>query len=511
MRALTRIVWLIAVVAGVSVTGRGEAAESKGTPRYGPPVNVGVVATNGGFVSQLAVADFNGDGREDVIFTRSVYQGQQTFPVTVLLNSGHGTLVDATTKIFSGPVPQTQNARELVVADFNGDHRPDVFIADHGDDRDPYPGYQNTLILSTADGKLVDATANLPPASDFTHSTTVGDVNGDGTIDIYAGNLYGGNLIPPRILLNDGSGHFIIGSGLLPAAETDITGDHRYTSSLFVDVNGDGKLDLVLGGDDHTPTSEVLLNDGSGHFKPLPGALPAKPFGPNAIALDIASTDLNADGHPDLLVAFTKGDPFYVGRWIQVLINNGDGTFRDETAKRLPQSDNSDPWPVFLELTDLNRDGRADLGIRTAGGGGGSPLLFLADAQGEFHAHPIAATGNWLWSFIDAEADGSNDIIAVDPGNGTLWLLPEVRLPAAPKHVAATHTLRNGVRITWQDTPHANSYEVWRGSARIATTDQTSLLDRRVVPGRTYRYRVRGVSTAGPGAWSASVSGRRTR
>src|SRR2546430_17157461 len=102
MTALRKTVRLTAVSPGVPAPGRGEAAESNGAPRYDPPVNVGVVATNGGFVSQLAVADFNGDGRQDVIFTRSVYQGQQTFPVTVLLNSGHGTFVDATTRIFSG-------------------------------------------------------------------------------------------------------------------------------------------------------------------------------------------------------------------------------------------------------------------------------------------------------------------------------------------------------------------------------------------------------------------------
>ena len=45
-----------------------------------------------------------------------------------------------------------------------------VFIADTGDDHAPFPGYQNTLILSAPGGKLVGATANLPQVYDYTHS-----------------------------------------------------------------------------------------------------------------------------------------------------------------------------------------------------------------------------------------------------------------------------------------------------------------------------------------------------
>ena len=111
-----------------------------------------------------------------------------------------------------------------MIADFNGDHRPDLFIADHGDDHSPFPGYQNTLILSAPGGKLVDATANLPQAYDFTHSVATADVNGDGTTDLYVGNIYGANHVPPEVLLNDGRGHFTVGNGLLPASVTSLYG-----------------------------------------------------------------------------------------------------------------------------------------------------------------------------------------------------------------------------------------------------------------------------------------------
>ena len=391
----------------------------------------------GGFVSQIAAADLNGDGDQDLILTRSVYVGQQTFPVTVLVGDGHGKFVDNTDALFGGNVPQTQNARELVLADFNHDGRSDVFVADHGDDQSPFPGFQNTLILSAPGGTLANATTNLPQASDFTHSGAAGDVNGDGAPDLYVGNVWGGSHVPPRILVNDGSGHFAVGDGLLPATQTDVN-SRTYTSSLFADVNGDGKQDLILGADNSTPDSVVLLNDRTGHFSLLPAALPPKPFGTDALAYDIATEDINGDGRADLLIAFTRaippGQPTSTGSWVQVLIGNGDGTFRDETSARLPQSDNNDPWATFLEQHDLNRDGRLDFGLRVGGGAGGSPLLYLLDpAAGVFQLGPAVNVGNQLWTFVDAEGDGSNDIVAANPSNGAVSLFRENRSsPPAP-------------------------------------------------------------------------------
>jgi hypothetical protein len=79
-----------------------------------------------------------------------------------LINDGTGGFTDKTSQIISGPIPQTIHPRKIVIADFNGDGKPDIFIADHGYDVAPFPGAQSTLILSTPDGHYVDATANLP-------------------------------------------------------------------------------------------------------------------------------------------------------------------------------------------------------------------------------------------------------------------------------------------------------------------------------------------------------------
>ena len=466
--------------------------------RWGPAVHVASAPLDGAwFASQIAVADFNGDGHPDVLITRNSQDAQHTYPVTVLLGDGKGSFTDGTRSIFEGDVPQVQFPRQIVIADFNGDGRPDVFIADTGDDHSPGPGYQNTLILSAPGGKLVDATANLPQVYDYTHSAAVADLNGDGAVDIYAGNVYGANLVPPRILVNDGTGHFTIGTGLLPAAQTDIN-QTQYTGSTFADVNGDGHPDLVLAANTGSQ-SVVLLNDGTGHFTLLPNALPAKPFAPDAIGLGPISFDINGDDRPDLLIGYTKQDPFYVGRWIQVLINNGDGTFSDHTSTYLPQSDNSDTWPMFFRVADLQRNGTLDFGLVTSGPGDNSPHLYLRDQNSNFVPGPPITvrgptatagitTGFASWSFIDTTGDGSDDIIGVTI-SGDVYLIPGIRAAPALTHLkltpAAFRAARSGASIARHATGTTISYWVSAASTTTFTVKREAVNmrgERRFIP-----------------------------
>lgn len=365
-----------------------------------------------GYPGEIGMADLSGDGIPDILAVKFLDGNpSETHSLTLLAGDGKGGFRDMTTQIFIGAVPRTQHARKIVFADFNGDGRTDFFIADTGNDNPPFAGFPNTLVLSAPGGKLVDASANLPPEVAYTHVAAAADVNGDGAPDLYVGNICCGP--PPEILPNDGSGHFSVLPNALPAAMEDYqSSGERYTAAAFADVNGDGAPDLVLGGENTTPDA-VLLNDGHGHFTPLPGAMPAKPFAPDAEALAAAPVDLNGDGHIDLLLAFTKGTPFYVGRWIQVLIGNGDGTFRDETATRLPQSDNAFPWPYALRVGDLNGDGKPDLAVATAEG---APALYLNRGNGTFTPLQVPYPPYPMLDLADTNRDGRLDLVSVTPG-----------------------------------------------------------------------------------------------
>jgi hypothetical protein len=363
--------------------------------------------------------DFNGDGLDDFVITGLQFQTYETWELAIVLNDGNGGLVLATPGIFSGTIPAVQHPREVVVADFNGDEVDDIFVADHGYDAPPFPGYPNTLVLSLPGGRLVDASANLPQQGDYTHAAAAGDIDRDGDNDLYLGQLWEQSPIDPQILLNDGSGAFTVAEGRLhESLSLELNG---YTRAEFVDVNNDGFPDLVLGDAAHatlhtTEGSVVLMNDGLGRFISPPIVLPMEPPPvPNAFtATDIQPIDLNRDGYQDLLIAYARE----AGRYIQVLINNHDGTFRDETSARLPQSDNDDLWIYETWLRDIDRDGDLDYLARHLDWREPDPLLYLNDGSGYFSHQPMHFGVGYLYhTFLDLDGDGGHDLINphIDP------------------------------------------------------------------------------------------------
>jgi hypothetical protein len=383
-------------------------------PRYSEPELI-LTLNRPTDLHHIVSADFNGDGWPDVVLARAYWQSTETFELDILLNDGNGNLVLGTSEVFSGTVPSVMDARELVLADFNGDNRPDMFFADQGMDDFPQPGYQNTLVLSAPGGKLVDATANLPQQSSYTHSAAAADIDADGDIDLYVGNVWSSQThnLPPQILINQGkASKFSVATGRLPFPIKDLDFG-AFTTSEFVDVNNDDSPDLILGdaGDDLAGGKEslVLLNNGSGYFSKLADAIPQPPFSIN-LALDIDATDLNSDGYQDLIINYTKQE--YYGQYIQILINNQDGTFHDETTSRLPQSDNNDPWIIWIHLLDLDMDGNLDL-VASPTGGTGGPLFYLNNGEGVFHSLPNVfniGTGVLL-TFFDIDKDGFLDVL----------------------------------------------------------------------------------------------------
>ena len=400
---------LLVLASLAMATGPAAAAD----PQFAPAQQVAESGTVGvGTLTELESADMNADGVADVVVTRSASPPVSVrFLVGMFLGDGRGGFKDGS--LLFGPPVHTEDGRQIVLKDFNGDGRNDVFVADHGIDAAPFHGYQNTLALSTPDGRFADATANLPPASDTSRSATAADIDLDGDQDLYVGNVIGGDS-PPYLLLNDGTGHFLRGEGRLPPAQVDRS-QNEYTRSLFVNANGDAAPDLVLGAADGTLTSAVLINDGTGHFAALAGALPPKAFGLSGITTALVPIEINGDTTPDLVMGSTNG-PARNGRELQLLIANGDGTYRDETSSRLADPPNPyASWPYAIRVGDLNADGRSDFAVSPSSAGMEQPALYLNDGGGAFRRHLPAEPRVGIFTFLDAGSDGRLDIFASSP------------------------------------------------------------------------------------------------
>lgn len=160
--------------------------------------------------------------------------------------------------ILAGAPTRCIHPRKAVVADFNADGRPDVFLACHGYDAAPYPGERSQIILSQPDGKYI-----VRDATDvgFWHGASAADLNGDGYPDVVLANTS----VPDRaaVYLNNKDGTFTReASGRLPSLGTG-----NYYSVELADVNEDGLPDLLLGGHefDAAPT-RVWINPGTSNF-----------------------------------------------------------------------------------------------------------------------------------------------------------------------------------------------------------------------------------------------------
>ena len=121
--------------------------------------------------------------------------------------------------------------------------------------------------------------------------------------------------------------------------------------------------------------------------------------------MEIKASDISGDGYLDLLLIDTRNT--YIGRYIQILINNRDGTFVDETSKRISQTYH-DGWLVYLQLLDLNYDGHVDFVARQMTGPG--PLFYLNDGRGVFSEwdHGLDL---YTFDFLDIDRDGRRDIL----------------------------------------------------------------------------------------------------
>jgi hypothetical protein len=317
------------------------------------------------YPDSVGYGDFNGDGIPDVVSSPLSTPG---VPIVIALGQPGGGYIDGTTQVISGEVPVPVMVRKVIVADFNGDGWPDIFMADTGEDAPPFPGSHNWLLLSDGTGHLVyqSALAAIQPVG-YHHSTTAGDIDNSGHIAIF---VTGGPVDPnpyPYFILNDGQGHFTVDTTRPPS----LVHASLYTCEL-IDVDYDNNLDLVVGGAEGPVTgdlpTEIFWGNGTGFYSDanktvLPGDAEF------SAPLDIDAEDINHDGLRDLVI--TRTTPSYNGFYFQVVMQTSRRVFADESLPRLihdrPTWIGNNALPTYwIHLVDMNGDGAPDIVVDDA-------------------------------------------------------------------------------------------------------------------------------------------------
>lgn len=316
----------------------------------------------------------NSDGRADFIITPGIFPPDEFdafSPVLVLsTNDGYEVLnIESDTKF--------THAREVAFFDFDNDGDIDIFIVGHGYDTNPFPGEQNGLLIQQDNGSFLDMSYLLPQKSDFTHSLAVGDINKDGYLDIYVGNIYGASTEVPYMLINDKGTGFIFQSISADVFDYTLGEGRTYTASLLSDVDDDGDLELILGGDGTSNSMILRYNIEDSDFE-IVHILPKGQF-ESTITVDIKTGDLNSDGRTDIVMSQVSNEPFYYGRGLQILLQQEDGSFVDSSSDSVISFDRD--WLKFIELIDFDGDGDLDI-IGEAGQG---MFLFVNNGTGSFY------------------------------------------------------------------------------------------------------------------------------
>jgi len=291
--------------------------------------------TTGTAPRSIQSADFNGDGKRDIVVAN-----RTSNTVSIFLGNGDGTFAPRT-DVAVGPNPEV-----VVVGDFNADGKGDVAVTNFGSN-------SVSVLLGNGDG---------------TFGTQTPYATGTGPIGLVAGDISGANGVTDLIAANSVSNTVSVlrgnGDGTF-ASKVDYPTDVTPYSVTLAQLNHAGALDLAVANQGGLTVSVF--------FGKASDSLEARTdFSCGGSPSSVTAADFNTDGFVDLVTANSVGSDDFVS----LLLGNGDGTFGTPTIIR------SGARPQAVISAFVNEDMRPDLVV--ANRFGRSLSVFFGNVDGTF-------------------------------------------------------------------------------------------------------------------------------
>jgi hypothetical protein len=348
-----------------------------------------------------AVGDFDRDGDQDLF----VLGGSGGFD-RLFINDGQGNFNDVS---LAAGISRTHQGTGVAVADYNNDGWLDIFVTSLGPPLQATPG-SNILYRNNGDGTFTDVTQaagvrfnNFQTADAY--SASFGDYDGDGDLDLAVAGWFGGN----RLFRNNGNGTFTdVSAFTMPLDMNQVRG----YSPKFVDMNGDGRPELLWAADFFT--SRYLVNNGNGTFSNFTAG---SGTGLDSNGMGGAVGDFNNDGRPDWYVTSRINDDQTSGSGNMLYLQTP--TPHVFTEQSVGAGVNFGYWGWGTEAVDFDHDGLEDI-VATNGFSGlqadDPTQLFMNNGDGTF-TDEAAAVGVGVVSqgrgllTADFDADGTRDLV----------------------------------------------------------------------------------------------------
>lgn len=322
-------------------------------PKYGNEYPLEVYAGN-----------FGGDAANDVL---TVVGGHS---IQVLINGAAGISGEPVIS----PIVET-SIQSAAVGDLDGDGDLDVAVS---------IWEARQLVVYRNDGSAT-FTRSTVIAGQRAGDIGIGDFTGDGHRDLALLRMVAGSYSDGEALIFPGNG-----AGAFGAPVTTLVPGEPGMMRV-VDANGDGKRDLLVAG---SRGVVAALGNGNGTFALLPVNDPVDPKS------DLATGDLNGDGHVDFAVI---SDAPQKDDFLRVFLNNGNGTFR-------AAGDYFGMVYFAVTVADVDADGRADL---VGGSYAGNVAVLRGNGDGTFPQTPELWQSGHVWDLVagDFNRDTWMDVV----------------------------------------------------------------------------------------------------